>query len=167
VEQIWRDHEARGIPMAATIGRFHTDPAQHGLTIVPGAFELSLDLRAYTPEAVAGLEAAFRDLVATLAAERGVRIDLGPRASAAVGPVDPEVRAGLERAAAGLGVPVLALGSPASHDAAAFAAAGVKMGMIFVRNANGSHNPEEAMTIEDFLDATAVLTAWLAEAVAA
>ncbi len=166
VEQIWRDHEARGIPMAATIGRFHTDLAQHGLTIVPGAFELSLDLRAYTPEAVAGLEAAFRDLVATVAAERGVRIDLGPRASAAVGPVDSGVRAGLERAAAALGVPVLALGSPASHDAAAFAAAGVKMGMIFVRNANGSHNPEEAMTIEDFLDATAVLTAWLAEAVA-
>jgi N-carbamoyl-L-amino-acid hydrolase len=36
------------------------------------------------------------------------------------------------------------------------------MGLIFVRNANGSHNPHEAMAIEDFLDGTAVLTEWLA-----
>jgi N-carbamoyl-L-amino-acid hydrolase len=35
------------------------------------------------------------------------------------------------------------------------------MGMIFVRNRNGSHNAHEAMTIEDFLDGTAVLTEWL------
>ena len=166
VERLWREHEARGIPMAATIGRFHTDPTQHGLTIVPGAFELSLDLRAYTPDAVAGLEAAFRALAAEIAAERGVSIDLGARAAAGVGVVDPGLRAALERAAAAQEIPVLALGSPASHDAAAFAAAGVRMGMIFVRNANGSHNPEEAMEIEDFLDATTVLTTWLAEAVA-
>jgi N-carbamoyl-L-amino-acid hydrolase len=55
------------------------------------------------------------------------------------------------------------LGSPASHDAAAFAAVGVPMGMIFVRNANGSHNPHEAMTIDDFLAGTALLTWWLVE----
>ena len=58
---------------------------------------------------------------------------------------------------------MLELGSPASHDAAAFAAAGVPMGMIFIRNENGSHNPHEAMTLDDFLAGTAVLTHWLAE----
>ena len=57
----------------------------------------------------------------------------------------------------------MSLGSPASHDAAAFAAAGVPMGMIFVRNENGSHNPREAMTIDDFLAGTSLLTGWLAE----
>jgi N-carbamoyl-L-amino-acid hydrolase len=34
--------------------------------------------------------------------------------------------------------------------------------MLFVRNANGSHNPDEAMEIDDFLQAAAVLTRWLA-----
>ena len=39
--------------------------------------------------------------------------------------------------------------------------------MLFVRNANGSHNPREAMEIDDFLQAAAVLTHWLiAEAAA-
>jgi N-carbamoyl-L-amino-acid hydrolase len=47
IDRLWEDHEARGIPMAATLGRFHTDPAAHGLTIVPGAFHFSLDVRAY------------------------------------------------------------------------------------------------------------------------
>ena len=69
----------------------------------------------------------------------------------------------LTAGAAALGLPTLELGSPASHDAAAFAAVGVPMGMIFVRNANGSHNPHEAMTIDDFLAGTALLTWWLAE----
>jgi len=42
----------------------------------------------------------------------------------------------------------------------------VPMGMIFVRNANGSHNPHEAMTIDDFLSGTALLTWWLAKTAA-
>ncbi|HEX2943659.1 MAG TPA: M20/M25/M40 family metallo-hydrolase, partial [Rhodopila sp.] len=84
-------------------------------------------------------------------------------ASAAVGPADPTIRAGLEEAAKAQAIPVLQLGSPASHDGAAFAAAGVPIGMVFVRNENGSHNPHEAMTIEDFLDGCAVMTQWIVD----
>jgi N-carbamoyl-L-amino-acid hydrolase len=40
--------------------------------------------------------------------------------------------------------------SGAGHDSAVFANAGVPSGMIFVRNANGSHNPREALEMEDF-----------------
>ncbi|MBW4092928.1 MAG: hydantoinase/carbamoylase family amidase [Proteobacteria bacterium] len=165
LDAIWAEHEARGIAMAATIGRFHTDPAQHGLTIVPGAFHFSLDARAYDAAVLAALEQAVLALVARIERQRGVRFDLGPRASAAVGPVDPGLRDGLAAAAAALGVATRDLGSPASHDAAAFAAAGIPMGMVFVRNENGSHNPLEAMTLDDFLSGAAVLTHWLAGAV--
>jgi len=34
--------------------------------------------------------------------------------------------------------------------------------MLFVRNRNGSHNPHESIEIDDFLQAVAVLTYWLA-----
>ena len=167
IEEIWREHEARGVPMAATIGRFHTDPARHGLTIVPGSFHFSLDVRAYDEAVLAALDEQVSALIAEIARRRGVRFHLGTKARAAVGQVDPAIRAGLEAAAAALGVATIPLGSPASHDAAAFAAAGVKMGMVFVRNANGSHNPHEAMALDDFLAATAVLTRWLAGAMGA
>jgi N-carbamoyl-L-amino-acid hydrolase len=36
--------------------------------------------------------------------------------------------------------------------------------MIFVRNAHGSHNPNEAMEIDDFLAGVAVMRAALKEA---
>ena len=42
------------------------------------------------------------------------------------------------------------MASGAGHDAAVFANVGIPTGMIFVRNENGSHNPDEAMTLEDF-----------------
>ncbi len=38
MDQLWAENEARHIPMAMTFGRFHTDPAFHGLTTVPGLF---------------------------------------------------------------------------------------------------------------------------------
>jgi N-carbamoyl-L-amino-acid hydrolase len=161
LDALWQEHDDRGIPMACTIGRFHTDAKQHGLTIVPGAFHFSLDVRAYDETVLAELDQRVDAIIAGVEQRRGVRFHRGAKARAAVGPVDPGIRTALTRGAASLGIETIDLGSPASHDAAAFAASGVKMGLIFIRNANGSHNAHEAMTIEDFLDGTAVLTEWL------
>jgi len=163
LDKMWEEHDAKSIPMACTIGRFHTDPAQHGMTIVPGAFHFSLDVRAYDETVLAALDARVDAIIAGIEQRRGVRFHRGPKARAAVGPVDSTIRQALTEGAAALGLSTLELGSPASHDAAAFAAVGVPMGMIFVRNANGSHNPSEAMTIDDFLAGTALLTWWLAQ----
>jgi N-carbamoyl-L-amino-acid hydrolase len=162
LDSLWEDYDTRGIPMACTIGRFHTDAKQHGLTIVPGAFHFSLDVRAYDEAVLTELDQRVDAIIAGIEQTRGVRFHRGTKARAAVGPVDPGIKAALTRGAAALGIETIDLGSPASHDAAAFAACGVRMGLVFVRNANGSHNPREAMTIEDFLDGTAVLTEWLA-----
>jgi N-carbamoyl-L-amino-acid hydrolase len=161
LEALWAEYDAGGIPMACTLGRFHTDAAAHGLTIVPGSFHFSLDIRAYDEAVLAALEDKVGRMIDGIEQRRAVRFHLGPKARAAVGQVDPAIKAGLESAAERQGIPVSHIGSPASHDAAAFGAVGVPMGMIFVRNENGSHNPYEAMTIEDFLDGTLVLIQWL------
>jgi len=79
-----------------------------------------------------------------------------------VAPSHPEVFAKLTAAAKALGIVTRPLASPASHDTASFTLSGVPSAMLFVRNANGSHNPHEAMAIDDFLQGAAVLTAWLA-----
>ncbi|MCJ2057646.1 hydantoinase/carbamoylase family amidase [Methylobacterium sp. J-048] len=161
LDRVWAAHEAAGCPMAVTFGRFHTDTAVHGLTTVPGAFHFSLDMRAYAAEVLTELEAAFLAAVKEVSERRGVTVALGSRAEAGVGVVSPRIRDGLAAAADALGIAIRPLGSPASHDAAAFAKAGVPMAMLFVRNANGSHNPDEAMAVDDLLDAVAILTAWL------
>ena len=163
LDAVWEDHESRGVPMACTIGRFHTDPSKHGMTIVPGAFHFSLDVRAYDEAVLAELDHKVDAIIASIEQRRGVRFHRGAKARAAVGPVAPSIRSDLERGASAMDLRTMPLGSPASHDAAAFAAEGVPMGMIFVRNENGSHNPHEAMELDDFMAGTSLMTWWLAE----
>jgi beta-ureidopropionase / N-carbamoyl-L-amino-acid hydrolase len=161
LDRIWQDNENAGRQMAVTFGRFHTDTSVHGMTTVPGEFCFSLDVRAYAPEILSDVEAQFHTAIKDIEQRRKVTFELGPRAEAAVGEVAPGILSGLETAATALGIPTMRLGSPASHDAAAFAKAGVPMAMLFVRNENGSHNPAEAMEIDDFLHAVSTLTLWL------
>lgn len=167
LDRLWEQYDAQGVPMACTIGRFHTDPAAHGLTIVPGSFHFSLDVRAYEEAVLAELGRQVDAIIAGIEQRRGVRFHRGPKAHAAVGAVDPAIRSALQACADDIGLATLQLGSPASHDAAAFAAAGVPMGMIFVRNENGSHNPREAMAIDDFMAGATLLTHLLAKQFAA
>lgn len=166
LDRLWQEEEAAGFPMAVTLGRFHTDPAVHGLTTVPGSFAFCLDVRAYDPAVLERIEAKMLAAIPEIEARRRVIFELGTRASAAVGPVDPVIVAGLEAAAARQGIATMPLGSPASHDSAAFAAAGVPIAMLFVRNEHGSHNPKEAMEIDDFLAACTILAAWVVREVA-
>jgi N-carbamoyl-L-amino-acid hydrolase len=56
-----------------------------------------------------------------------------------------------------IGEPRCEMACGAGHDAAVFAGAGVPTLMLFVRNENGSHNPDEAMDMADFAIATRVL----------
>jgi beta-ureidopropionase / N-carbamoyl-L-amino-acid hydrolase len=161
LDALWVESEAAGKPMAFTIGRFHTDAREHALTKVAGAMTLSLDVRAYDAAHLVALEAKLKALVGEIEKRRGVTIDLGARASADVAPSHPEVHADLSTAASALGIPTMPLASPASHDTATFTVAGVPSCMLFVRNENGSHNPREAMDVDDFMQAAAVLTRWL------
>lgn len=167
LDEIWKMSDASGRPMAFTIGRFHTDPQEHALTKVAGELILSLDVRAYSAAHLAELEALVLDLAREVGEKRGVFFEFGARTSADAAPSHPELVATLTDCAKALGIPTLPLASPASHDTATFSLAGVPSAMLFVRNANGSHNPREAMEIEDFLQGASVLTGWLvAEATA-
>lgn len=165
LDEIWAGHEAAGTQIAITFGRFHTNAEMHGMTTVPGEFQFSLDMRAYDEAILAGLEMQMLEAIGRIEVERNVTFELGQRASAAVGPVDAGIQAALTDGANRLGIPAMPLGSPASHDAAAFAAAGVPVAMLFVRNEHGSHNPKEAMEIDDFMAAATVLALWVAQAV--
>jgi N-carbamoyl-L-amino-acid hydrolase len=162
MDREWEALEAQGVPAAMTFGRFHTDSQRHGMTVVPGVFEFSLDVRAYDPAVLAELEAAFHRHVAAISDKFNVTVALGPRASASVGVMDPDLIAAMQEMAAAIDVPTMLLGSPGSHDAAVFAEAGVPTAMLLLRNANGSHNPDEAMEYGDLMAACAIATGWLA-----
>lgn len=67
---------------------------------------------------------------------------------------------GLRDAATACAVAHIDLPSGGGHDCATFVAQGIPSGMLFIRNQNGSHNPDEHMDMGDFSKACDVLTAW-------
>jgi beta-ureidopropionase / N-carbamoyl-L-amino-acid hydrolase len=154
-------HDAAGRDFAYTVGKLYTDGAEHQMTRVAGRVDFSLDVRSVSPALHGRLEPEVRALADTVARKSGVSFDLGRVTTAAVGPVHPDILARLARGVQALGLPERRLPSAASHDAAAFAAAGVPTGMIFIRNDHGSHNPQESMELDDFVKATRLLAWWL------
>ena len=162
LDEAWAILDAQGREMVATFCVLATAP-EAGFTKIAGEARFQLDVRSVEMANVELLFAEIQRLAAEVSARRGVTFDLGPESGSQPAPMDAAIRAGLARAAERLGVPHREMPSGGGHDAAAFAAAGIPAGMIFVRNQNGSHNPNEDMRMEDFAKACAVLTAWAAE----
>lgn len=160
----WDACEERDQDFAFTVGKLGTDPSWHAMTKIAGEVNFSLDMRSLDANLLDATEAQLHSCVAALSTKYGVSFELGETTSAAPGVLAQGIRAGLQESAASLAIPTIEIASGASHDAAAFAAAGVPTAMLFIRNANGSHNPHEAMEITDFIDATRILALWLVNA---
>jgi N-carbamoyl-L-amino-acid hydrolase len=71
--------------------------------------------------------------------------------------MDERLRGLLQDAAKARAIRACDIASGAGHDAATFAAEGVPTAMLFVRNRNGSHNPDEQMDLADLAGGVAIL----------
>jgi acetylornithine deacetylase/succinyl-diaminopimelate desuccinylase-like protein len=136
----------------ATVGSLHVRPGSSN--VIPGEVDLTLDVRAGDPAALArvrdGIQAAEAAAWQRLSADPGCVFDGGLR----------EV---LHRAAAAANVPAADVAAYAGHDAGVLARH-VPAAMLFVRNPTGrSHHPGEDACEEDCLGACEVLARALAE----
>ncbi len=162
VDERWARLEAMGHALVCTFCVLETTE-EAGFTKIAGEARFQLDVRSVNPRSVDALMETLYEIVPEIEARRGVRFELGAETSSRAAPMDAAIQQGLTRAAASLGVSHRAMASGGGHDAAAFVQAGIPAGMLFVRNQNGSHNPNEAMRMEDFRSACAVVTRWAAE----
>jgi N-carbamoyl-L-amino-acid hydrolase len=159
----WAMLEAGGADLVCTAGILATDPEHHAPTKVPGALRFSLDIRSLDATLLAGIDRWLATEALRIGGLRGVAFDFGPPSHAAPAPMDPALRALLMRAATAAGVPAKEMASGAGHDCATFAGLGVPSAMLFLRNAHGSHNPEEALDLADVGAALAVLAPAVAD----
>lgn len=159
MDEGWTRAREAGQDLVFTVGRLFTDARSHSITKVPGRLNFSLDLRSEQAATLEQMVALARGLAAEIGTRRGVRIELGAFNMTAPAVMDAALVASLEAGCGELGVPSMRLPSGAGHDAQELAAAGVPSAMIFVRNDRGSHNPDEAMDMADFTEATRLL-AW-------
>ena len=162
MDDIWTECEAADQDFAFTVGKLFTDAKYHTLSKIAGSVDFTLDMRSVDNEFLDEMEVRVIGLSADIAARRSVNFELGDFTRGECGVLNPRMLEELRESIDTLGVSAMDLPSGASHDAAAFATAGVPTAMLFIRNANGSHNPHEAMAIQDFTEATRVLAWWLA-----
>lgn len=154
---------AEGRDIAVTAGIFTTDPKGHAFSKVAGRVDFAIDCRSAEPETLDLMAAAMLERAAEICRDTGAVFALGEVSGSPPVAVPPALLDGLGRAAATAGVTAMPLPSGGAHDAGIFARAGVPSAMLFIRNANGSHNPDEAMAMEDFAAAARVLAEFCAD----
>ena len=162
LEAFWIAQEESGVPDTVfTVGKCFTDGAHHAMTKVPGRCDFTLNFGGTTQAFLDACRAEVEARAAEIAACRRVAFALGECVQAAPAPLDADLRAVLDESAAALDIPARSFAT-VGHDAAVFQRAGIPAAMVLVRNAHGSHNPDEAMTLDDFGAGAAVLAAAIA-----
>jgi len=132
--------------LVATVGTLTV--AGSAVNVVPGAVTFSIDVRASSDGVRHAATADISRAIADICARRGVTPSLTWGHDAPAAPCDPGLQARLAAAVGEIGQPVHFLPSGAGHDAMVFREV-LPMAMLFVRSANGSHNPREYASPED------------------
>ena len=157
MDERWREEIAAGNnDLVFTCGVFHTDATQHVMTKVPGEVTFTINIGGTSDAVMEAVHAAMTGKAAELQREHRVEFAFGPRiGTPAVALSSALIEQGIA-AANELGIRVHCMPT-VGHDAAMFARRGVPASVILVRNAKGSHNPDEEMAIADFSLGTQVL----------
>lgn len=159
MDRLWKSiEEVEGGDLVLTFGKFSTDAAGHAVTTVPGQVEFSFDARSHSAATLARVERELLAQATAIGERRGVQFSFDAFTGDSPVAMDPGCHARLLRGAEALGIPTTSIMSGAGHDAGDFAGAGISSAMIFVRNDKGSHNPEEAMEMDDFAQGVRLLT---------
>lgn len=145
-------------------GKMYTDPEMHSLSKVPGEIRFTLDIRSLNADTLRRMESVAEDRAAAIAERRGVRFDFGGLSHSEPTVMAAAHREHLHHGATALAIDTVDIISGGGHDAQEFERCDIPASMIFVRNANGSHNADEAMEIGDFALGTRLLAWMLADA---
>ncbi|MFI4995063.1 MAG: allantoate amidohydrolase [Hyphomicrobiales bacterium] len=152
--------EARLAPeVVATVGTIEALPG--AINVIPGEVRFSVDLRAPTDALRHRAVAAIEGRMHAIASERGLALQLTPLYEAPATACDAPLIKMLSEALARQGHRVFTLPSGAGHDAMAMALL-CPVAMLFLRCKGGiSHNPAEAITVEDAQAAIEVMLDFL------
>jgi N-carbamoyl-L-amino-acid hydrolase len=146
LEAAWLRELGAGHDLVVTSGELYTDSTQHGPSKIAGETRFVIDIRSVSETTMQRMVDAAHAAAARIGGQYRVAFDLGATSDSPPAVMDERLRARLR---AGLARP-FEMASGAGHDAAVFAKMGIPTGMIFVRNENGSHNADEAMSLDDF-----------------
>lgn len=164
LDESWQTILQKGEDLVLTAGMVSTDPSSHALSRIPDKVSFSLDIRSQSAAVLDQMRELVGEEMRTVGRERGVAFEPGVEDATQPALMDEIIVEGLSASMAHVGLEPFVMPSGGGHDAAVFANAGIPAGMVFVRNANGSHNPREDMDLDDLIIAASVIYDFLTEA---
>lgn len=158
VDRAWDRWLIQGEDLVFTVGVLKM-ASSAAISVIPGEVTFSVDIRSLSADTVKRFHELMQKYGEEVASERGVKIEYDPALVTAPSGVDAALSDRLETSAKAEGIPCMRLASGAGHDSAVLGNNGIPVAMIFVANQLGSHNPHEAMKMEDFMQGTDILWA--------
>ena len=158
VDRAWDRWLIQGEDLVFTVGVLKM-ASSAAISVIPGEVTFSVDIRSLSADTVKRFHDLMQKYGEEVASERGVKIEYDPAVVTAPSGVDAALSDRLETSAKAEGIPCMRLASGAGHDSAVLGNNGIPVAMIFVANQLGSHNPHEAMKMEDFMQGTDILWA--------
>lgn len=158
IDRAWDRWLVNGEDLVFTVGVLKM-ASSAAISVIPGEVTFYVDIRSLSADTVRRFHDLMQKYGEEVAAERGVKIEYDPALLTAPSGVDSQLSDRLESSAKAEGIPCIRLASGAGHDSAVLGNNGIPVAMIFVANQLGSHNPHEAMKMEDFMQGTDILWA--------
>lgn len=158
VDRAWDRWLIQGEDLVFTVGVLKM-ASSAAISVIPGEVTFSVGIRSLSADTVKRFHDLMQKYGEEVASERGVKIEYDPALVTAPSGVDAALSDRLETSAKAEGIPCMRLASGAGHDSAVLGNNGIPVAMIFVANQLGSHNPHEAMKMEDFMQGTDILWA--------
>lgn len=158
LDDLWREYLNDEKDLVVTTGILHTNPKNNAISRIPDHVTFSLEVRSRDEETLEQFYKNMHGICNIISSERGVRFEFDKRVFSKPVVMNEMLTQFCENACSARSVPFDVIPSGAGHDAAIMSNAGISSGMIFVRNENGSHNPREAMSIEDFMLGVQILS---------
>lgn len=158
VDRAWDRWLIQGEDLVFTVGVLKM-ASSAAISVIPGEVTFSVDIRSLSADTVKRFHDLMQKYGEEVASERGVKIEYDPALVTAPSGVDAALSDRLETSAKAEGIPCMRLASGAGHDSAVLGNNDIPVAMIFVANQLGSHNPHEAMKMEDFMQGTDILWA--------
>lgn len=161
LDESWLTIIQKGGDLVVTSGVVATNPETHSLSRIPDQVGFSLDCRSQSTAVLHEMRQLIAQEMAQIEADRKVKFIADEEIFTAPATMSTTITAELKNAMERIGLEPFIMSSGGGHDAAVFSNAGIPTGMVFVRNQNGSHNPNEAMAIEDFLVGSCIMYEYL------
>ncbi|MDV7105899.1 M20/M25/M40 family metallo-hydrolase [Vibrio sp. TH_r3] len=157
----WRTLNDHNSDLVLTSGIMSTNQHEHAISRIPGDVSFSFEARSEYPDVLETVESILKSEAQSIERERNVKFEFGSQISSKPALLDKNIIKGFQHSAEKCGLDPFLTPSGAGHDAAIFANEGISTGMLFIRNQHGSHNPQEAMELDDMIVAIDVLYHYL------